>query len=407
MDNLRRRLQLPDGSINRAENSSPPVSFQKMLPKIKTTDGTDDHRHQREHHAASKRRTMLFAAIILLWSYWLLMVQNRMSKDIVSNLQISTFTLTTAEKRRDGSTIINASSETSPNASHADISPASQPPSNNSLVIIMGNLRGGEQAWQSLYKNVLDVNSADLALIIGQTNNTSNNLYPNTSLYTRAKYIWTFREYEDWADAIDLINGTEWRETHLPYFTKKRTGLLGGVKGYFGSGAIIFMIRWFLSQHLLHNPDALNQYERFVITRADHYYQCSHEYTNLDLSNNTMWVPQGEAYGGYTDRHLIVSRSNILDALDIFPTLFQQTDKQLQDWIAVGTPESILKRVWTSKGFHVRTTKRVMFTCATQWDKSRWKRAKGDVPGVPGLLKKYESEYNQTQQNCPALIGEE
>jgi hypothetical protein len=114
-----------------------------------------------------------------------------------------------------------------------------------------------------------------------------------------------------------------------------------------------------------------------------------------------MWIPQGEAYGGYTDRHLIVSRDNILDALDIFPTLFQQTNQQLQDWIAVGTPESILKRVWTSKGLHVRTMKRVMFTCATLFDTSRWKQPKGDVPGVPGLLKKYESEYNQTQMNCP------
>lgn len=387
-----------------------------MLPVIKTNGAMDNHRHQRVPFAAAKRRVnmKLFASITLLWSCWLLLCQNHLSNDIASNIQLSTIKSTTAEKRLAGSSIINSSSgETSSkpadtDSTHADVSTASQPPpTNRSLVIIMGNLRGGEQAWQSLYKNVLDVNSADLALIIGQTNTTSNVLYPKSSLYTRAKYIWTFREYDDWADAIDLINGTEWRETHLPWFTQKRTGLLGGVEGYFGSGAIIFMIRWFLSQHLLENPDVLNRYERFLITRADHYYQCSHEYTNLDLSNSTLWVPQGEAYGGYTDRHLIVSRSNVLDALDIFPTLFQQTNKQIQDWIAVGTPESILKRVWKSKGLHVKTTKRVMFTCATHWDTSRWKRAKGDVPGVPGLLKKYESEYNQTQQNCPALIGEE
>ena len=101
-----------------------------------------------------------------------------------------------------------------------------------------------------------------------------------------------------------------------------------------------------------------------------------------------------------------MSRDNILDALDIFPTLFQQQDLQnLQDWIAVGTPESILKRVWKFKGLSVRTTmKRVMFTCATSLDTTRWKRARGNVPGVPGLLKKYESEYNLTQMNCPPII---
>jgi len=286
---------------------------------------------------------------------------------------------TAASDRRDvGSSSIESSVETTTPAARFQ---------NSSLVIIMGNLRGGEQAWQSLYKNVLDVNSGDLALIIGEEQKQHNKQeaadvdeqlsYPyNSSLYKRAKYIWTFPEYEDWADAIDLvfINNTattitkssksqSWREMHLPYFTKKRTGLLGGVKGYYGSGAIIFMIRWFLSQRLVeqslhpNNDDVtiLNQYERFVLTRADHYYQCPHDYQTLDLSNNTMWIPQGEAYGGYTDRHLIVSRDNIMDALDIFPTLFRQTNQQLQDWIAVGTPESILKRVWTSKGLHVRT----------------------------------------------------
>lgn len=375
-----------------------------MLSEAKSNDAGNRH-HIRSPFATSKRRTIKFVALLLLWSGWqLICSQNRMLKDIASSLQTSSTSI--AKERHDGS--IGLSGKTLPNPvdkSHdVDSSHVSHSqPSNSSLVIIMGNLRGGEEAWKSLYKNVLDVNTADLALILGPANSTSNYHYPNSSLYKRAKYVWNFQEYNDWADAIDLINGTSWRETHLPYFTRKRTGLLGGVKGHLGSGAIIFMIRWFLVQHLLGNPDVLDQYERFVITRADHYYQCQHEYRYLDLSNSTVWIPQGEAYGGVTDRHLIVSRANILDTLDILPTLFQQKDERLQDWIAVGTPESILRRVWTSKGLNVKRTKRVMFTCATQFDSTRWKRAKGDVLGVPGLLKKYESEYNQTQKNCPIL----
>lgn len=369
----------------------------------------------------SRARVNLMLSALFLWCCWQLLGYIELlstNEGHHLNSLAQRHNSTAASDTRDvGSSIIESSIETSTPARFQ----------NSSLVIIMGNLRGGEQAWQSLYKNVLDVNSGDLALIIGEEQRQHNKQeeaagdeqllsYPyNSSLYKRAKYIWTFPEYEDWADAIDLIftnnNSSKsqphsWRETHLPYFTKKRTGLLGGVKGYHGSGAIIFMIRWFLSQRLVEQSrhddvTILNQYERFVLTRADHYYQCPHDYQTLDLTNNTMWIPQGEAYGGYTDRHLIVSRDNILDALDIFPTLFQQTNEQLQDWIAVGTPESILKRVWTSKGLHVRTMKRVMFTCATLFDTSRWKQPKGDVPGVPGLLKKYESEYNQTQMNCP------
>jgi hypothetical protein len=284
--------------------------------------------------------------------------------------------------------------------------PTLSPPteSNSSLVIIIGNLRGGEQAWGTLYKNVLDINSADLALMIGQNNSTSHNLYSNSSLYNRAKYIFTFAEYDDWADALDLIYGTVWREMHLPYFAKKssHTGLLGGVKGYPGSGAIIFMIRWFLSQQLLTYPDILNQYERFVITRADHYYQCPHEYHSLDLSDNTMWVPQGEDWGGYTDRHLIVSRSNVLDALDIFPTLLGRPGEELGEWMGSGkNPERALQFVWSLKGLKVKSIKRVMFTVATPFDTTRWRQAENIVPGVPGLLKKYEKEYDLTQSNCP------
>jgi len=43
-----------------------------------------------------------------------------------------------------------------------------QQESNQTLVILMGNLRGGEKAWKTLYRRVLDINNADLALVIGE-----------------------------------------------------------------------------------------------------------------------------------------------------------------------------------------------------------------------------------------------
>ena len=76
---------------------------------------------------------------------------------------------------------------------------------NKTLVILIGNLRCGENAWQSLYRNLLDVNSADLGLI---GTNDDGGRYPNASLFSRAKYVWKTPEYDEWADALDLINGT-------------------------------------------------------------------------------------------------------------------------------------------------------------------------------------------------------
>jgi hypothetical protein len=182
--------------------------------------------------------------------------------------------------------------------------------SNKTLVILIGSLRGGELAWSTLAEHVLDVNHADLALLLGTATPT---MYQDASLFQRAKYHWQVPEYDDWADAIDLINGTIWRERVFPILFEFGY-VLGGIKVHgnqYGSGAVIFMLRWFLSNHLQQDQDQddddadkegsgssssssstagagggagggglqslLHKYDRFIITRTDHYYLCRHD----------------------------------------------------------------------------------------------------------------------------------
>jgi hypothetical protein len=38
---------------------------------------------------------------------------------------------------------------------------------NKTLVILTGSIRGGEQTWRTLYRQVLDLNEADLMLVVG------------------------------------------------------------------------------------------------------------------------------------------------------------------------------------------------------------------------------------------------
>lgn len=71
-----------------------------------------------------------------------------------------------------------------------------------------------------MYKNLLDVNNKDLALVVGESHEESK----TSSLYKRDKYIYEFTEYDDWADAIDLIDGPKWRGKLLE-FAIKRSGL--------------------------------------------------------------------------------------------------------------------------------------------------------------------------------------
>ena len=257
--------------------------------------------------------------------------------------------------------------------------------------------RGGEKAWESLYENVLDPNDADLALIgIGKLPPA----YMNASLLTRAKYVWDVPEFDDWADAIDLVNGTEWRKTHLPLFHKTTTAsiLFGGIKGFRGSAIIGFMIRWYLSQRLV-DDSILEKYDTFALTRADHYYLCPHIFTNCDLKDNTMWIPEGEDWRGYCDRHLVVSKDNILDSLDVIPQLIQKP--YTFDPLYHANSESFYKHVWTDqKNLHVKRSHRVMFATATSFDETRGREPGREIPGVKGLMIKYETEFEVSQNRC-------
>mmetsp|Transcript_2857 Transcript_2857/g.4609 ORF Transcript_2857/g.4609 Transcript_2857/m.4609 type:complete len:341 (+) Transcript_2857:203-1225(+) len=281
-------------------------------------------------------------------------------------------------------------------------SPPSKQQQNKTLVIIIGTIRGGEKAWQTLYDNVLDPNDADLALLIGNVQEQ----YSSSSLLSLAKHTWQLEEYDDWGDAVDLIDGPKWRTDILPLL--QPGSALGPLPGQAGSGAIIFMIRWFLSKKI-QELGLTNTYDRFVITRADHYYLCKHDLKSLSLDN--LWVPFGQDYTGLTDRHLVVSNRDVLTALDILPHIFQNfdaySDKLGRGPRPFGTmhtnPEILIQRRFELAGLtpRIKHFDRMMFTCAMPGDATRWQRAGTEF--VPeGVLLKYEREYQLSHQYCDA-----
>ncbi len=271
---------------------------------------------------------------------------------------------------------------------------------NKTLVIIIGNLRGGEKAWKTLCHHVLDVNDADLALMIGRS------LHRTSSLYDRAKYLWEVDEYEDWADAIDLINGTSWRQ-RVPRYLYNESSILGGANmfGYRGSGAVIFMFRWFLSQRII-EYNLTSIYNRFVVTRSDHYYLCHHNLSLLDPQY--MWLPRSQNFGGVTDRHLVVNSSLLLPALDILPPFLEHPEDYASfASFKVGNPERLIHYRWKKMGIRelVRRFDRMMFTCAEWNDQTRW-QTKSDSVVPEGVFLKYTKEYNLSHVTCKGLIDD-
>lgn len=304
------------------------------------------------------------------------------------------------------------------------------PHRNTTLVILLGNLRGGEVTWKTLYQYVLDLNHADLALMIGQPapNSTDEQQLHATSLYQRATYTWFTPEYEDWAEPWDDILkdtnvSTTWRST-IRQLAHPRGTLLGGMTsiipesppnrtyrrgtGFRGSGAIIFTLRHFLREKLK-RLQLTAKYSRFVLTRADHYYVCEHNISQLDSTK--IWTPTGSDWKGVTDRHLVASADTILDAIHILePVLLNPFPYKdiLQAEHFRGNPEALIKRRWKKVGLWNNNRRgkfpRVMFTCAVPGDTTRW-QVPGNTTVREGVLLKYENEYVEAKRVCSSKNG--
>ena len=173
-------------------------------------------------------------------------------------------------------------------------------PSNlKTLIILIGECRGGEETWKTMYENLMIPYNADLALCVGKKNNES---IKKNFLTEKSKYIWTINEYEDWYDYFreNFGNSGIW-ESNLAY------GLNGG-GGTRGVIPIIF--KHFIYQNY---SKILEKYDRIILTRTDMYY--IHEYPIL--SNDHFWLMNGEDHGGYCDRFFCFPSKYLKECLNI------------------------------------------------------------------------------------------
>jgi len=136
--------------------------------------------------------------------------------------------------------------------------------------------------------------------------------------YWRNKVYGIRKSYN--TDLVSQTNVTTYKKhLHWSEFLKINGSFLGGIKNsenqQHGCGSKEIFLKWFLLQKLIEN-DLLNKYDRFIITRSDFIYQLPHpkmEYMN----NNYIWFPNGEHYGGYTDKHVVLSKKHVENYLNI------------------------------------------------------------------------------------------
>lgn len=264
---------------------------------------------------------------------------------------------------------------------------------NRTLVILFGNIRGGEATWHTMYKHLLDVNNADLALCIGETTDR------NSSLLQRASYVWEYEEKDDWGEYLDTIGGDG------SYRDIAEVLQLGGVSGVAGAGGI----QWFLKHEIWsniqkHQLDTV--YDRFVITRTDFYYECDHDLRPLD--SNFIWIPAGMDWGGINDRHMIVNKAQLKNSLTIIDPIVRSPERYHQfassrasEGLETNPEVLLLERLTENKqSARIRRFDPMMFTVALPTDPTRWTRhGEERVPGEDVLVK-YPREYNLATKTC-------
>lgn len=301
----------------------------------------------------------------------------------------------------------NASCASIQSRFHCSASICTTPPPTapNTLVILMGNARGGEVAWDSMVQHVIRPLHADVALAFGNTSDRPEQL---TSL---AKYDWIFEEPNDWTEVLDEVATRakvptgRWRR-HAQRKDVRGKGLYGPAivdKGESekGSGVIIFAFREWLLREQLH---VLQSYDRVVLTRADHVYACDHANVDVQLGDPVIWLPEGEDYEGFTDRHHVFQGKDAASILGVLPWLVAQSDA------ACINPETCLKEYFMEVGLAQRVLRfpRSMYTVKRQSDDTRWTEGSSfwsEVPGHPGLVFKYPDEHALATEECARERG--
>jgi hypothetical protein len=280
------------------------------------------------------------------------------------------------------------------------------------LVVILGETRAHELTYQSFKRNVLDILNADLAVCIGVKENYD---YDNP-FYQNAKYHFLYDEPTDYGplydEAYELIlennppapeNALHWRE-----FLKIKDQYLGGIldteNQHGGAGGILIYCRWYLLKNLL-DRDLLNQYDYFIITRSDFIYQLPHPRMEI-FSPDSIYLPDGEKYGGVTDRHVVLPRKFVVAYLDILEQMIHQ-GKDYYGKLSQKQPVNTEKAVKFNLEYHqvfqnVKFFPYIMYAVRASGAPTRW--SSGTYSEKHGYYIKYASEYKAAEKHRQSFL---
>lgn len=269
------------------------------------------------------------------------------------------------------------------------------------LVVIIAETRAHEFTYDLFKKNLIDALNADLALCVGK------NKWEDTRnpFYQLAKYIWTYDEPEDWGSALDAAQATDHCVGDWRRLLKLDGILMGGVHGEQGrtpgSGSILLFFRWLLKHHLIESG-VVNQYDRFIITRSDYIYHTPHYPLHL-MDADKIWIPDGEDYSGedsngYTDRHIVASRADVLKVLSVADPILCSPEALYEEMQSkkLWNIERYIRFAFNRMGLEprVRRFPYTMYTVKSGDGRTSW--SSGNFSADLGYFIKYRDEYRKS-----------
>ena len=187
------------------------------------------------------------------------------------------------------------------------------------LVCLIASTRAHQLTFPSFKRQVLDELNGDLALALAINEKYD---YANP-FWQHAKYRWTAPDFRDYGDGFDLAQRWLCRQhnVHAPDW-RVMLQIKGDWQGAIQSpdpqgtaSSVQSFCRWLLL-HSLQQDEILDRYDRFVITRSDFVRLSPHPPLSI-LDRSSIWVPAGEDHGGLNDRHLVVSRADVANCLNL------------------------------------------------------------------------------------------
>ena len=266
------------------------------------------------------------------------------------------------------------------------------------LVCLLGNTRAHQLTFPSFKRQVLDELNGDLALAL-----TIDEKYDYANpFWQHAKYRWTAPDFSDYGEAFDLAQRWLCQQLNVPAPDWRSMLQIKGIwQGRIrspdpqsGASSIQIFCRWLLL-HGLQQDDVLDRYDRFVITRSDFVWLCPHPPLSV-LDRGAIWFPDGEHYGGLNDRHLVVSRADVVNCLNVIedvllrPIQLYEEMKHQPSW----NNEQFLAHHLGRKGLlhKVKLFPYVMYLARPVRDDSpTWSR--GHYEPAVGHYVKYEKEF--------------